>query len=80
MNPTGISSSITLGGEPDGAIVGDWYSHQLTNNYDKSYTESLWMLTLNSIKYGNETIHEGQAKYASLDSYLDFIYLDQADY
>ena len=71
---------MTLGGVPFGAIVGDWSSHSLINNYDKAYTEVLWQLKLQQISYGNSVIDAGEAKYASLDSFTDYIYLSEADY
>ena len=71
---------MTLGGVPSGAIVGDWFSHSLINNYDKAYTEVLWQLNLRQISYGNSVIDAGKAKYASLDSFTDYIYMSEADY
>ena len=38
------------------------------------------MVKLNNIYFGENNIHKSQIKYASLDTYLDYIYLGQTDY
>ena len=66
---------------PENAIQGDWFSHSLVNNFDRPYySEILWMINLNGMSYGSQSIYASKIKYATIDTFLDYIYLGKSDY
>ena len=80
INYNGLQSSLTLGGVPADSIRGQWFSHTLVNRQDDFWSESLWMVNLSDLKYGDESISASKIKFAVIDSYLPYIYLGKSDY
>ena len=75
INDPERQSSVTLGGIPDGAIVGNMTALDLVPDED-----TWWTLELDGLTYGGDSIKESQTRYAILDTGTSLLTISRSDY
>lgn len=75
MNMEGIQSTVTLGGAPPGAAVGEYLEQTLVMTYN-----TWWTMKLNDAKMNGSSILTSGTKYAISDTGTSLLYLAETDY
>ena len=68
-------STVTFGGVPANATVGETFSQDLFNRYDQ-----WWTVKMHNVEYGGQDIKNSGIGYAILDTGTSLLYLGTEDY